>query len=119
VSTVRWFNPHQPQTLQSAVVLLYVLTIPLLIGAIAGGVQVYGLLLILLSGGSGIGIANDKRWAYALGIVAAVLPFAFLIFVAVRYHLVAVNWIALAFQLALFVLLVHRQSREYVRIWFE
>ena len=116
---MRWFNPHQPQTLQSAVVLLYVLTIPFLIGAISGGVQVYGLVLILLSWGSGIGIANDKRWAYPLGIVAAVLPVAFIVFIAVRFHLLAVNWIALMFQVALFVLLVHRQSREYVRIWFE
>jgi hypothetical protein len=116
---MRWFNPHQPQTLQSAVVLLYVLTIPLVIGAIAGGVQLYGLLLILLSLGSGIGIANDKRWAYPLGIVAAVLPVVFIIVIAVSYHLLAVNWIALLFQAALFILLVHRQSREYVRIWFE
>jgi hypothetical protein len=109
METRRWTNPTQPQTLQIAVILLY-------INAVFGALSFTPIALALAAGqaGAAFGIANEKRWGYLLGLAVAVLgllPFALYIF---NLQLL----ISLIFPVALFALLIHPQSRDYQRIWF-
>jgi hypothetical protein len=113
----RWFNPHLPQTLQIGVMLLYINAVFLLIyGA------VFGIFLLLIIGfvAGGYGIANEKKWGYAVGLIASIVQV-----------LILVAWVGLGsilgnagllinfmFDAALVALLAHPQSREYQRIWF-
>lgn len=50
-----------------------------------------------------------------MAIAAALLPLLLLIFLASVF---AANILSLLFQIALVVLLLHPQSRHYVRIWY-
>jgi hypothetical protein len=111
MATNRWLDRTQPQTLFMAVVLLYITGVFTLI---FGGFGVWGLPIAIGSVAGGFGIANEKKWGYAVGIVMAVVP----IFLLLRYPLANV-FISLMFQIALLALLLHRQSREYQRIWFK
>ena len=71
METRRWTNPSQPQTLQIAVFLLY---IDAVFGVLFGSVfSAIGLLLVIGQVASGFGIANEKRWAYWLGVAVATL----------------------------------------------
>ena len=77
METRRWTNPTQPQTLQIAVFLLYINAV---FSALA--FSPIALALALGQGAAAYGIANEKRWAYVLGIAAAalaLLPFALFI----------------------------------------
>jgi hypothetical protein len=62
------------------------------------------------------GIANEKKWGYGLGVAMAVLPILQLFFL---HNALGYSLISLLFQIALVCLLLHRQSREYQRIWFK
>jgi hypothetical protein len=67
---------------------------------------------------AGFGIANERKWAYFLGIVVALLPFV----VAFWFDgnpFSGMDIITLMFQIALVALLLHPQSRDYQRIWFK
>ena len=112
----RWTNPHQPQTLQIAVFLLYFRAI---IGVLVGTVN----LLIGIGMAAGAwGIANEKKWGYALSVavsVLAVVPFVgFALDRGLADVLVSGLAITLLFDIALIALLLHPHSREYQRIWF-
>ncbi len=108
----RFFDPSQPQTLQGAVMLcylnavlglLFLLYAPLLVVALALGV-------------AGYGVANERRWGYWLGVVAAgLIVFLELYEVASGLYGVAINML---FMIVLLALFLHPQSREYQRIWF-
>jgi uncharacterized membrane protein (DUF2068 family) len=117
METRRWTNPTQPQTLQIAVILLY-------INAVFGALSFTAIAIALAAaqGGAAFGIANEKRWGYLLGITAAViglLPFGlYLLSNGVGSIFSLSLLINLLFPVALFALLVHPQSREYQRIWF-
>ena len=117
----RWLDRTQPQTLMIATILLYVNAALELIGLIgllshSAGEGTNILLAIILVVGqavAGWGIANQKKWAYWLGLALSVVILAYLV-----SSFAAVGIISLLFQIALVVLLVHPQSREYKRIWF-
>ena len=117
METRRWTNPTQPQTLQIAVILLY-------INAVFGALSFTPIALVLaaMQGGAAFGIANEKRWGYLLGISTAViglLPFGlYLLSNGVGAIFSLSLLINLLFPVALFALLVHPQSRDYQRIWF-
>jgi hypothetical protein len=120
METRRWTNPSQPQTLQIAVFLLYLnavfgLLIPtapiLTLGAIAGAIGAYG-------------IANSRRWGYQLAVASATVEVVLLVafplldfgpelLFNVRYLIVIVV------PIALFCALLHPESRDHQRIWFE
>jgi hypothetical protein len=104
----QWTNPSQPQTLQIAVFLLYMNAV----FAVLFG-QPFGLLFLAGGIAAGLGIAQEKRWGYAVGLAVALLPFVLII--ADR---MGVNLLTLMFDVALVALLLHPQSREYQRIWF-
>jgi hypothetical protein len=120
METRRWTNPSHPDTLRLAVNLLYlyaVLTLffqpwaPLVLAAFAGAVGAYG-------------IANSMRWGYQLAVGAMTLVVALLVLEPLFsfgpdlvYNL---NFLITAVvPVALFCLLVHPQSREHQRIWFD
>ena len=115
METRRWTNPSQPQTLQIAVLLLYINAVFL---ALLGGALVSPIGLALVAGGvrAGFGIANEKRWGYGLGLVMSFLPFVFR--VAFGGGLLGTDVLALMFEVALVALLLHPQSRDYQLIWF-
>ena len=111
MSSRRWVNRHQPQTLVLATVLLY-------IEGVFNLARGAGLLAIGLGmAAAGAGIANDRRWGWWLGVATAGLSV-----------LARLTWfgygssmsflLTLVFPVALFALLVHPHSRNYQRIWF-
>jgi hypothetical protein len=106
METRRWTNPSQPQTLQIAVLLLYINAVFGLLFGVLG--TAFGVVLIVGGIGAGFGIANERRWGYVLGVVVAALN--------VLLNLGTV--VGLMFAVALVALLLHPQSRDYQRIWF-
>lgn len=115
-STLKWVDPHQPQTLQIAVILLYINAVFMVLG---GGLFTgIGLLVVVGYVGGGLGIANEKRYGYfaAIGVVALIVIWS------LSFGLGAlddVNFlISLLFDVALLALLLHPQSRDYQKIWF-
>lgn len=115
----RFMNPAQPQTLVIAVYLLYFQAGFLLFAMLVQG-TFPPIALALVAGGvlAGYGIANEFKWAYALGIVMAVLPFA-LRFWDFGNPVASTDLISLMFEIALVALLLHPMSRDYQRIWFK
>jgi uncharacterized membrane protein (DUF2068 family) len=110
----RWLDRTQPQTLYIATVLLYINGV---FEVIFGGLSLIAVALAAGQIAAGYGIANEKRWGYFLGVVMAFLPFVLqLLFF---HNPFATNIITLMFEIALVALLLHRQSREYQRIWFK
>jgi hypothetical protein len=114
VNERKFINQFQPQTLVIATLLLYVNAVfdvitfypPLVIGA-----------LLLAAGG--YGIANEKRWGYALATAVAVLRVLLLVVFAGSDVLDFPLILTLIFDGALVGLLLHPESREYQRIWFK
>jgi hypothetical protein len=119
--TTRWFNQSLPQTLQTAVFLLY---INAAIGVLFGTfffvygplVGVAGLLAYLLAG---LGIASEQKWGYLLGVAVAVAAVG-----TIFYYYGGVSeglsggLIPLLFDGALVALLLHPMSRNHQRVWF-
>jgi len=120
METRRWTNPSQPQTLQVAVFLLY-------INAVFSVLQPFSVFLTLsaLAGAVGAyGIANSRRWGYQLAVASSAIEVALLavlpllnigpeLLFNLRFLLLII------FPVALFAALLHRESREYQRIWFD
>lgn len=135
MQTRRWVNPSQPQTMQIAVFLLYFSAVSDLIWGI--GVQFavmpfHDLLEIVLPvalGAAGWLIANERKSGWRLGVIAAALPLvarlllglgiSFGVSISGRVSPFDYDVLGLLFEVALFVLLVHPQSRDYQRIWFK
>ena len=121
METRRWTNPTQPQTLQIAVILLYIEAV---FGVLFG--QVFflfplGLLLVVGQAAGGFGIANERKWGYWLSVGIAtlgLLPIVFRVDGGVGSILSLSFIIAMLFPVALFALLLHPMSRDYQRIWF-
>jgi len=110
----RWLDRTQPQTLYIAVILLYINAAFGILALLSGSYSPLLLPLIAAQVGGGRGIANEKKWGYYLGLAAAFLP---LILIIMRHA--TTDIINLLFEIALVALLLHRQSREYQRIWFK
>lgn len=110
----RFLNPHQPQTLYSAVILGYIQAFFNLINFLA----ILILIGIALAVGC-YGIANEKKWGYNLAVGAAVVQV--LILFAYYGSAVFTNvgvLLTFMFDGALVALLLHPMSRDYQRIWF-
>ena len=120
METRRWTNPSQPQTLQIAVFLLYAnAVLALLFGA-------HPLLLLSSIAGAfgAYGIANSRRWGYRIGVASSAIEMLFLVvlpFLRFGPELAFdLNYLILiVFPVALFCALVHPESREHQRIWFD
>jgi hypothetical protein len=113
----RWFDASQPQTLQGAVLLSYLNAVFALLYLVAGGyVGLFGL-FGLAEGAAAFGMANERRWGYWTGVVAALIGLLLSLSSVFVFHDVG-TVINLAFAAILVALLLHPQSREYQRIWF-
>ena len=120
METRRWTNPSQPQTLQVAVFLLYANAVLALLFA-------YWWILILsaIAGAFGAyGIANSRKWGYQVGLASSIVE----VLVVVVQPILAIGpelildlrfLILIVFPVALFCALVHPESREHQRIWFD
>jgi len=112
METRRWINRYQPQTLVSGTVLLY---IEGLFNLVRGPeLMVLGLVMFPAA----YGIANDRRWAWRLGVGAAALAVLSRLASVGTYGFSPTMLLILVFPVALLALLVHPTSREHQRIWF-
>jgi hypothetical protein len=112
METRRWMNHSLPQSLNNAVLLLY---ISAGFDAVLGGYLLapLGVIIVAAKVGAGFGIANEQKWGYKLGIgVAAVM------IVGTLTGVLPGGLIGLLFDGILLALLLHEQSREHQRIWF-
>lgn len=115
----QWFNGSHPQTLQAGVILGYISAV---FGLLAG----FLFPLFIGLGAGAFVTANNKRWGYYLLAICATAVAFFRVLnlvniVARSFSLVpflfAVN--ALIFPIALAAAVLHNNSRQYQRIWFE
>jgi len=119
VNDRKFLNQFQPQTLVIATMLCY---LDAIFGFLFGMVATSVLLALLTIAGlavGGYGIANEKKWGYAVAVGAAVLQVGMLVIVAGTDVLGFPLLLNLVFDGALVALLLHPQSRDYQRIWFK
>jgi hypothetical protein len=116
----RWTNQGLPQTLQYGMFLLYFHAV---LGVIfLSFLNPLGFVIVAGSAMAGLGIANEYRWGWRLGVAISVLgllPAVLSLMLNGASILFDLNFlIAIVFPVAQFLLLVHPQSREHQRIWF-
>lgn len=112
MALTRWTNQSLPQTLQIAMILLY---IDAVFGVLFGTFTWFpiGTCLVVGAAAAGLGIANEKKWGWALGVAVSVLTIAvYLLFFS------GAVIISLMFAGAQLALLIHPQSRDHQRAWF-
>jgi hypothetical protein len=114
MATNKWLDRTQPQTLQIATMLMYINAVFDLIGGVAFALFPVGAILTLGSAAAALGIANEKKVGYWLGVVIAVLPLVLII--TGRF---GATLVSLLFEIALVALLVHPMSRSYQKTWFK
>jgi hypothetical protein len=118
VNERRFFNPHQPQTLQFAVILCYIDAAFGLFSVVARSLLVALFIIVGLAVG-GFGIANEKKWGYGLAVVAAVVQVLALLAIFGASTFTSFGpLVSFMFDAALVALLLHPMSRDYQRIWF-
>ncbi len=134
----RWFNSRLPQTLVISQFLLYFdafyAFLDITSGSRGRSVAISGLgRLILLAAFAGYlygawGIANEKKLGYQVAIAAAFLPLVsrFINTLSVggplthlEYVLLGGGLIGALFEYALIGLLLHQQSRQHQKVWFD
>ena len=76
-----------------------------------------GLLVVVSLAAGGFGIANEKKWGYALAVSGAVLQVVLAVAAGNLGNIQVL--IGFAFDVLLVVLLLHPMSRSYQRIWFK
>ncbi|MDY7102608.1 MAG: hypothetical protein S0880_15620 [Actinomycetota bacterium] len=125
METRRWTNPSQPQTLQIAVFLLYFHAV---LGLIGFSSNFWGYALgwfigtaaLVAYAAAGYGIANERKWAYNLGVVATAGEVILMVAVVGIMNLLSSLFIiTFMFSIARAALLLHPMSRDYQRIWFK
>lgn len=112
MALTRWTNSSLPQTLQIGMILLY---IDAVFGVIFGRVFFFpiGTALVVGAAAAGLGIANEKRWGWVLGVAVSAVSLGFYL-LAFEAALI----LTLVFAVAQLLLLVHPQSRQHQKIWF-
>jgi hypothetical protein len=117
VNERRFFNSHQPQTLQTGVILCYAQAVFAVIFGV--GPILFALLVGIGLAVGGYGIANEKKWGYGIAVGAAVAEVLLLlsVFGAGTFTQFA-PLVSFMFDAALVALLLHPMSRDYQRIWF-
>ena len=139
MSQRRWYNPHVPQTLGIAQILLYLNGAFALIDALTSNGSAFVRLLFLLATGAYVygayGIANEQKLGWKLGVAASFSPFVIRFFefrsvfppgfavplgdnLRFAIGLTGGNILNLIFDVALVALLLHPMSRNHQKIWF-
>ena len=141
MQTRRWVNQSQPQTLVIATFLLYFVAFWAVLGNSSNvGVAIDGhklgsnlfygdiglqldriarLFMVVGSIAAGYLISNEKKIGYNLGVAVAALPLVADVLLIVRFQYFGFDFVSMLFDIALFALLLHTQSRSYVRLWFK
>lgn len=142
VQTRRWVNQSQPQTLVFATYLLYFGAVMAVLASFSSAFSAHtGLgyaiantletaqriedisILFVAAGGAyaGYQIAQEKKLGYFLGIAVAAVPLVAKTIALLRGRIDFADLITVStmFDVALMALIVHDQSRNYVRIWFK
>ncbi len=115
----QWLNRSHPMTLQAGVILGY-------ISAVFGLLQPQFFFILYLGIGAGAFVtANNKRWGYYLLTICSSLV-ALLLSVVLVSNVLSFSIIGtlqslkrMVFPTALAAAVIHTQSREYQKIWFE
>ncbi|MCU4183637.1 hypothetical protein K6U06_04645 [Acidiferrimicrobium sp. IK] len=110
----KWLDRTQPQTLYIATMIMYINAAFDLIGGVAFSLFPIGAVLTIGSVAAGLGIANEKKAGYWLGVAIALLP---LVLIATGRF--GATIVSLLFEVALVALLLHPQSRSYQKTWFK
>lgn len=119
----QWLNRSHPQTLQAGVILGYISAV---FGLIFIGPFIFLLLVYIGLGVGAFATANNKRWGYVMLAICAVLAagwrILFLVLgvlggLSIESNLMILN--STVFPTALVVAVLHIQSREYQKVWFE
>ena len=113
MQSLRWIDRTQPQTLMMATIVLYVNAVYGVIFTLAGN-YLLGLVLVAGPVAAGLGIANEKKWGYWLGVGLSGLAVVYTV-----WFFSFGSLINLLFWGALLALLLHPQSRSYRRTWFK
>ena len=111
----KWIDRSQPQTLQSAVLLSYVIAASAVVGWAIFQAPPWFLMMLVLPVPAYF-VANEKKAGYATGIALSFL----LLFVQIYWlfnHYPGVV-ISMIFTVALIALYLHPHSRDYEKIWF-
>lgn len=117
----QWINKSQPQTLQYGVMLLYLNAAFSVISGLLGGISILAIITIGLAIAGGHGIANEFRWGYYVGVLAAILPLAILVALVLFYGIGVIatyGIVNLLFRVVTAAVLLAPASREYQKIWF-
>lgn len=117
MQTTKWLNPALPQTLGTAVLLLYINAFFALLGRALFSPIGLAVMAAMIAGG--YGIANERKWGYQVALAAAFSPFAIRFIILGPGGILSAPIISLMFDIALIALLLHPQSRDYQRIWFK
>jgi hypothetical protein len=97
----------------TATIVMYINAVFGAIFSLQGGHFLWGLVLVVGPVAAGLGIANEKKWGYWLGVVLTAVTLAYIILYPSFGGI-----INLLFYGALLALLLHPQSRSYRRTWF-
>jgi hypothetical protein len=128
--SLRWLNRAQPETLYSAVMLSYFRAVGMVLFGSAYyrqlpldlfGSGVATLFALFLTGtfvAGGIGMANERKWGYALAVFSACYSVLATLWVGINFSLGMGFILRLMFDIVLVVLLFHSHSRSYKKIWF-
>ncbi|MET0421050.1 MAG: hypothetical protein ABW073_05050 [Acidimicrobiia bacterium] len=119
MNNLKFVNHFQPQTLVIATFLCYIDAVFGLIFGLPATSTLAVLAVVVLLGAGGFGIANEKKWGYAVAVGGAVLQLVMLLAVFGLSVFTSTAIISLLFDGALVALLLHSESREYQRIWFK
>ena len=119
MSRIRWTNPSLPQTLQIAVLFLYISAFFAILGGLinitsTGGIVVIGGLLALAAAR---GMVRERKYGYRLALFYAVWDVVATI-LSISGGFSAWYLIGLLLAIALVGLLLHPISRQYYRTWF-
>lgn len=67
----------------------------------------------------GFGVANEKKWGYKAALAGAFVEALTFVWIMFRYDAWGDFVISAMFSAALVALLLHPQSRDYEKIWFQ
>ena len=119
----QWLNRSHPQTLQAGVILGYISAV---FGMLGRGGFIILLVVYIGLGAGAFGTANNKRWGYLLLAVCAclaalfeILPLANSLITVAPIESILFGMNRSVFPVALAAAVLHAQSREYQKAWFE
>ena len=130
--STRWYNPRVPQTLAISQFLLYFDAFWAVVALLAVGAGPAAFILLIAVGAyvyGAWGIANEKKAGYKVAVAASFLPLAARVVESfdraggplsnLTYILLGAGIIGALFEYALIGLLLHPQSREHQKVWFD